>query len=88
MQDIKKDSKFKYFAVSRLALINDLKIKIIEIEKIKLTNLKSSFLLDEKIRDLKEISRKMEPVVHETDEFEFTIPEFLDRVLGSLWATF
>ena len=58
-----------------------------DIRQIKLS-LKGKFQIYDKIKDLEEEVRQLEPVVHKEDEFNFTIPEFLNRCLIAMFAVY
>lgn len=49
---------------------------------------KSRFAFQDKIRALAEAVEKLEGVVHDKDTFDFTLGEFLDRSLRTIWATY
>lgn len=49
---------------------------------------KGKFRMYLKIRELEEVVRQLEPIVHSKDEFNFTVPEFLDRCLEAMFAVY
>lgn len=47
-------------------------------------SIKGRLNLDEKLLDLNEEIRQLEPIIHKKNEFRFTLPEFLSRTLQSI----
>ncbi|GEM_PF-4163453 len=74
----------------QLNLLKELKTETskVKFNRLKLDRYKDKKFIEERIRDILEIGRKMEPVVHPEDRFDVSLPEFLDRSLRSLWGTY
>lgn len=84
----RKDLKsYKTYQLNLLKELDKTFLKI-NFKWLKLDRYNDKRFLEEKIREVLEIARKMDPVVHPKDKFDVSLPEFLDRVLGSLWGTY
>lgn len=51
-------------------------------------SLRGKFQIYDKIGDLEEEVRQLEPIVYKKDEFNFTLPEFFDRCLRAMFAVY
>lgn len=87
---LRKLNDLKGYKDYQLNLLKELEntLSKINFTRIKLSRYKDKSYIEEKIRDILKITRKMEPVVHPEDRFDVSLPEFLDRSLRPLWGTY
>lgn len=79
-----KDRALKNYIEFRNKKYDKIKLLFIDIEKLKWRT-KYLYEISQKIADIKEEVRQLEPVFHEKDKFKFTLQEFLDRCLHSMY---